>query len=776
MPRAPADWPPVPPSVDPLSLAVDRRRAWLAIGLVAGTVVLYQIAVTRLLSVVLWYHWAFLAVSMAMLGLGAPGVWFALSRPGPRALARCLWAAAIALPGSVLLILHHSDLTGRPAVLVCMAALLVPMLLLGAAVCALLLAAPGPEVGRMYGADLLGAATAALVVVPLMWLVDTPRLLAALGLLPIAAVWLLAPGRGRAALPAGAALLALCFVPAPFELTRTKTYDEAPFQEAVLLVKWTPTARLAFFNVPLWHDPRSDYGWGLGTKAPKQSVKQYWMEQDGSAGTPVTRFDGDLTKLQHLLFDATAAAYQLERPRRVAVIGAGGGRDVLSALLVGSEHVDAVELNPAVIATIGGELREFSGDIYRHPGVQAHAAEGRSFLTRSSGDYDVIQISMIDSWAATAAGAFALAENNLYTVEAYQLYWQRLSERGLVTTSRWHGNFESLRLLGIHFAALRGLGVPNPEDHLAVVSGGLIDTLIASRQPFAGARLERLREVCAERGFELAYPSPALSKDYADFLANGSAPQPIVDLSPSTDDRPFFFQILPPFSLFDAETARKISTNAEAVHTLQLLVVAVTGVALLLFFAPFLVRPLRTSRTGFWRGSMFFALIGVGFMLLEMPWLQRFVLFLGHPSHAAAVVLGSLLAGTGLGASCAARIGLPRVQTFGLFVPALLVAVHLATPALFAAGLGADLGVRIALSLGLLLPAGFALGLMFPSGMARFGDANKAWYWSVNGACGVFASVSSLALAMQFGFTAVGFAGVACYVGAVLLLRGARAA
>lgn len=747
----------------------EGPRARLAIALVAAAVVLFQIGITRVLSVVLWYHWAFLAVSMAMLGLGVPGVWFALRPPGPQVLGRCLCGAAAALPLAVLGILHHAHLGGgRYSVVVCMLFMLAPMLLLGAAVCALLLAAPGARVGRMYGADLIGASIAALVVVPAMWLVPTPQLVAVAGLLPLAAHMSLRPSSARPMLFGAAVLFGLCLRPDAFALRYAKNYDEAAL--APQHVQWTPTARLAFFDRPLSTSGDTDFGWGAGTRAPRQTPEQRWMEQDGCAGTPITRFDGDLAGVEHLFYDVTSVVYQLGAPRRTAVIGAGGGRDVLSALLGGSAAIDAVELNAAVVATVRGPYGAFAGHLYDRPDVAVHIAEGRSFLTRSAGDYDVVQISLIDSWAATAAGAFSLAENNLYTVEAYRLYWRCLSERGIVTTSRWAHNFESLRLLGIHLAALRAEGVEEPRGHVAAVNAGRVTTMLLGRRPFAGELLERLRAVCTERGFTLVHPSVDLDPRIATFMDTGQPPDPRFDLSPSTDDRPFFFQLLPPLRRADPAFASGLGANAEAVRALQVLVVAVSAIALVLFFAPFLLRRAALRGPGFWRGSLFFAAIGAGFMLLEMPWLQRFVLFLGHPSHAAATVLGALLAGTGIGAMGSARVGLPRLQRHGLLLPLALLAAHLAQPAVFAATLGAPLAARLCVAVLLLLPVGCALGLLFPLGMVRFGDAAKPWFWAVNGAAGVFASVGSLLLAMQFGFTAVGAAGIACYVLAVLLL------
>lgn len=759
-----------------MNSANDGSGAWrqslFAIALVAAGVLLYQITITRVLSIVLWYHWAFLSISMAMLGLGAPGVWFALRRPGPNALPTCLFGGAVALPVSVVAMMQWAPGYGSWSVVACMLLMLVPMLLLGAAVCLLLLAAPGDRVGRMYGADLLGAALAAMLVIPLLRLVPTPQLVAATALLPLLALFLLRPRWRVAAVVASGLLGALCFTQAPFTIQRTKAYDESAVRP--LVERWTPTARLTFFDRPLWSVPESGFGWGTGTKAPQVTWPQNWMEQDAGAGTPITRFTGDLAPLQFLLFDVTTAAYQLQTPERVAVIGAGGGRDVLSALLGGADHVDAIELNPGVIDVISTEFREFAGDLYHHPKVHAVVSEGRSHLTRSDARYDVVQISLIDSWAATAAGAYSLSENNLYTVEAYELYWRRLSERGILTVSRWLPAAEVQRLAFIQIEALRRCGVADPERHTALVTAGLVGTLLASKQPFTGALHKRLQAVCEERGFALVHPfaDPATTNlpRFADLPQD-----PNVDLSPSTDDRPFFFQTVPVYKPVSRETSLKYGANTEAVHSLQLLVVAASLVTLLLFFAPFALRRQLGASPGFWRGSGYFGCLGIGFMLVEVPWLQRFVLFLGHPSTAATVVLGSLLLGAGLGASISTRFGVARLQRFGWCVPLLVAGVNLASPYVFAATLGFELLPRALLAIALLVPVGVTLGFMFPLGMVRFGDGSKAWFWAINGACGVLASILSLVLAMALGFQIVVWIGVGCYVLAWALLQGKSA-
>jgi hypothetical protein len=762
--------------------------SWIAIALVSGAVVLYEVAITRVLSVVLWYHFAFLSVSLALLGIGAPGVWFALRRPGPRALPASLVAAGVAIPASIVVI---TKVVGRfprpeyvdagalgvasPGILVTVLAILTPMVALGSAVCLFLLRAPGREVGRMYGADLLGATLGAALVVPLLHRVPTPILLASTAFLPLAAAAIVS--RPIAPVIVAAAVFATLVWGTPYRLTYTKKYSE---EGRILFEKWTPTGRITVFpNVFYETNPQQAFAWGIGDRFELREIEQLWIEQDGSAGTPITRWSDSWNDFPHLFYDVTSVGYQWQSPDRVCVIGSGGGRDVLTAMRAGATEIDAVELNPHILDAVSGPFREFAGDIYRRPGVDAIASEGRSFLTRAEGRYDLIQISMVDSWAATSAGAFALSENYLYTVEAFQLYWDRLAEDGVLSVSRWLMDrhlVEGMRILLLAQEALRREGVEDPRHHLAVVHAKAVMTLLVSKQPFTTASIARLDEICAERGFLRHWPphekTPKTSNiPHLLLTGPGVVADTGLDLSPPEDDRPFFFQAVPVFGGYDRELVASLSVNEQSVVLLRQLLWIVSLLTVALFFAPIAVAArVRGEGPGFWRGSLYFVAIGLAFLLVEVPWIQRFVLYLGHPSYATTVVLAALLLGAGAGSIVSSRLGMAPVRRWGLALPVLLAIVNAALDPVFRATLGLPFATRVASSLALLMPAGFLMGFAFPMGMIRFGDSRKAWFWALNGAFSVLASVSSLALSMHLGFTKVAWAGVGLYVVAYGLL------
>ena len=752
----------------------------MSIALVACALLLYEVAVTRVLSVVLWYHFAFLSVSLAMLGVGAPGVWFALRPPGERSLRFALHAGAALLPLSVIAILRMRPvveglgLGETPWVIVVVTAVMLPMLALGSAICILLIRARGRQIGAMYGADLLGAMLGALLTPLFLQIVPTPQLVALLSLLPLAAAVIGSRRLSRAAVVITALLAVALVWREPFEVVYNKSYSEE--RQRPLFSRWTPTARITLFDHPIW-SPLPDFPWlwGMGERYSPRPIRQMWIDQDGSAGMPIERFTGDPRALGYLLFDVTSIGYEWAEPRRVCVIGAGGGRDVLTALVAGATLVDAVELNGGIVETVSGRAHEFSGDVYHHRGVRAVISEGRSYLTRAPGPYDLVQISLVDSWAATAAGAYALSENFLYTVEALQLYWSRLSDHGVVSISRWTGGqqqLEAARLAHLAKEALRRLGVDRPEQHMAFVESGRVGTLLVSRRAFSPEHVARLDAMCEARGFHRRWPVPpgastsrvasVLSEGIGRFTALG------LDFSPPTDDRPFFFQTV---SLLRRQTDPSLlGFNERSVTLLRGVLIGLALLAMILFFVPFVGARRGQPHSGLLRGSGYFAAIGLGFMCVEMPWIQRSILLLGHPTYATSVVLGVLLLGAGVGSITAGKLELPVIQRWRFALPVLVAGTFLLSVHLFSATLGMAFGWRLGVVVSMLLPTGWAMGFAFPSGIMRFGDDHKAWFWAINGAFGVFAGALSLALAMILGFRGVVAIGLVAYLAAAMLL------
>jgi spermidine synthase len=767
--------------------AMDARlpvTRLVATALVSCTVLLLEIAVTRILSVLLWYHWAFFSISAALLGLGAPGVWWTLKGLSREALPRALLGASVCLPLAMVLMVKGVRWFAPFSVVYCLVCLLPGFLCLGTALALLVLDGPEDALAPLYGADLAGALAGAVLAVPLMDRIAAPTLAAGLALLPLFACLMLEPRRTPRVILLMAGVMVLILLKEPLRVRQTKAYDEGWPGFEPIYERWTATTRITVHSSVFWRPTGARFGWGFGRlpAAIDPAPEQYWLEQDGSAGTPITRLRGSPRELAYLLEDVTAVGYHVRFPKSVAVVGAGGGRDILAALVSGAERVDAIELNRAIVDALRGPFGGFSGHVYDLPGVRTVVGDGRSVLSRSTAHYDLIQIALTDSWAATAAGAYALAENSLYTLEAYRLYWTRLSPAGMVSTSRWMGGSSRLempRLLILAKAALSAEGVAHPEAHFALVQAGLVGTLVISRSPWTeGERLEWAR-LSARLGFALDWPlvegSPEASET-ARILAGGPNlyRSSGLRLDPPTDDRPFFFQMASPWHRLDPAIPETKGLTLQPVLVLRTLMAVVTVLALVLFLGPWWSRRKRLRGPELGRASLYFVLTGLGFMLVETAWIQSFILYLGSPSWATATVLGALLLGSAVGAVLSPRISLGAARHYGWLSAGGIVGSNLALGPLATSTWGASLAVRVGLVMLTMLPSGVLLGFGLPLGMRRFGRSRQGWYWALSGVSGVLGAVFSLALAMEFGFTRVCLLGALAYGSSWLLLLGKR--
>jgi hypothetical protein len=506
-----------------------------------------------------------------------------------------------------------------------------------------------------------------------------------------------------------------------------------------------------------------------------------------------TRFTGNYAPLEYLKYDVTTLAYHLPGRSRAAIVGVGGGRDILSAATFGVRDITAVELNPTFVDLLTTEpgFADFT-HMDRVRGLKLFVDEGRSWFARTTNRFDTIQMSLIDTWAATGAGAYSLSENGLYTVEAWKTFLERLSDRGVYTVSRWFNAAdpnETGRMLSLAVAALLDLGASEPARHIFLAASGGIATIVVARRPLSNADLAALHAATSRYQFqELVVPGvapryPTLraivnapSRDALDTVtSNGN-----FDLTPATDDRPFFFNQLPltkPLGLW-AFLRRPVrdnpngvrSGNLDATVTLMLLFM----VSLLLVLAAIVV-PLRHATRDVGRrlvmaGTSYFLLIGVGFMMVEIGILQRMSVFLGHPVYSLSVSLFALILTTGAGSMLSDVWPLTtraRLILWATLTAAYVLSMRLWLPPVLLHFESAGLVVRAAICVAAIAPAGVLMGFAFPAGMrlvlAR--DARPApWFWGINGAAGVLSSVSAVATSIAFGIGTTLLIGAACYL------------
>ena len=471
------------------------------------------------------------------------------------------------------------------------------------------------------------------------------------------------------------------------------------------------------------------------------------MKIDGAAGTMMAAFDtkpddgepGSIDQHEYLAWDVTSFAHLLRPNGRAAVIGVGGGRDVLEAVRVGHEEVVGIELNGLIVDLHEGEMREFSG-VADLPGVQLVHDEARSFLAGDPRKYQVITMSLIDTWAATGAGAYALSENGLYTVEGWRIFMSRLTKRGVFTVSRWYKPMspnETARMLALAMETLWSLGAKKPRRHIILLQNQAIATLLVSRKPFSKQDIDLMQKEAVKRGYNMLVtprrlPANPLLKELAAIEDRREmwtwADSKLLDYTPPTDERPFFFNMLRPQSWL--EEAEEVGELDHAflgnLYATQTLVYATLASAVLTLFA--VVIPMAWRRRDLKRYGLadvaasctYFGLIGLGFMFVEMALLSRLNVFLGHPTIALASLLGGIIFFTGIGSLLSGKVPMHKPLPSKLYplIPAALVGgIALAVDPVMGSLAAASTPARAALGVAIVGVPALGMGLCFPLGL-----------------------------------------------------------
>ena len=785
------------------------KGTYIGLFLVTLSTLMFEIALTRIFSATAWYHFAFVAISLALFGLAA-GALIVHLRPATftAELVRkrqWQWSLLFGLSVVVCFVAHLSipfvpeaTAAGGLSVFLTCAIVSIPFLCSGVVVCLALTRFPR-QVNRLYSADLLGAASGCVLLVVLFRFLDGPSLVVAVGSMGACGATFFARETGsRWALVYTAAA---AVVLGGMSLANAVAHGQGKPFLRVTWAKGTPDPLHqyetwnAFSRVtvdPFADGPGQPKEVGFSTKLPADvRVEQLSMVIDSSAATNLTRFTGDPGETDYLRYDITNLVHWIRRDADVVVIGAGGGRDVLSALEFDQKSVKAVEINGSIIDAVNGRYGGFTGHLDRDPRVSFVNDEARSYLARTDSRMDVIQISLVDTWAATAAGAFALTENSLYTTEAWDLFLDRLEPSGILSVSRWYAapsgetSYETHRLVALAARVLSDRGVERPRDHILMFRGphrqGAYSTLLVSPAPFSAKDRAALAHETRRLGFVPVLTDTVAGDDRLAALAAPGGPGPAVasfpvEIAPPTDDRPFFFQMAELSSLL-GEGWTSGNVTEQPVVVLGMLALTVLILAALLIGVPLAVRGESERREGMLPFYVYFAGIGLGFLFVEVAQLQRLSVFLGHPVYALAVVLFSLLVFSGIGSMASQRFadpgrGLWRVGTL-LGVVAVVIACGVLTPHAIHAMDAATTPARIATAVALLAPLGLALGVPFATGMRAAGTlpaAPTSFLWGINGAASVCASVFAVVISLFFGITAAYWTGASAYVVAAAAL------
>ncbi len=787
----------------------------IAIATVSAAALGYEILLMRLFSIAQWHHFAYMIISLALLGIGASGTALTLARkwlearfdavlPAAAALFGLTSAAAFVLAQRVPFNpLELAWDARQPLYLLAMYLVLaVPFFFSGGFV-GLALVRFRAEAGRIYRFDLVGAGAGALGIVIVLFVLPPSqclRLIGALGFAAAVAASLdrrVGASRGRAVMLAACGVAVATAMPGDWLTPRLSPYKglsqalRVPGTE-VAVERSSPLGLLTAVrsrHVPLRHAP------GLSLNNTAEPPQQIGVFTDGDALAAITRFDGDLEPLAYLDFQAQALPYHLlERPS-VLLLGAGGGEGVLRALYHGARRIAVVELNAQKIDLVRHDFAAFAGGIYGREEVTVHIADARAFAGATDERYDLIALSLPGS----PAGIMALRVSTLYTVEAFADYLRRLAPGGLlaVTGPLALPPRASLKLVATAAAALERLGIGRPGDRLALIRGWDTATLLIKNGTLTPEDAAAVRAFSNARSFDVAW-LPGLPADEANrfnvlaeaYLFDGAAAllgggreaflrDYKFHVAPATDDRPYFFRFFRWSALPELVDLRGRGGNPLIewgylilVGTLAQAVIA----SVLLVVLP--LAALKRESVGAAEGArvvVYFSALGLGFLFIEIAFIQRFTVFLGHPLYAAALVLSAFLVFAGLGSGWSSRLA-ARTSTSsaialagaGIAVVALIYLAAL--PGAFDALKPLPTWARFALAGALVAPLAFCMGMPFPLGLKRLSDHAPGWIpwaWAINGCASVISAVLATVLAIHFGFGAVVGLAVALYVVAV---------
>ncbi|MBN2406605.1 MAG: hypothetical protein JXJ19_02810 [Elusimicrobia bacterium] len=772
-----------------------------------------EISLTRIFSVVLYYHFSFMIISTALFGFGAGGVLLYLinnsldEQRTPRYLALFSNIFAVSVFVSLFLILKlpaFPNLQGNAVFRLILYYLICALPFFSAGLCVSLAVSRFPHnIGRVYFSDLLGAGLGCITAVLVMNVLDGITAVIFVSFLAAVGTVCFTKGDGgtgkstvkhrNIALSTAVVFAMLTAVNALTGMLRiTYVKGENVAGIPALYDRWNSFSRVAVYagNTKLPDDRKFLYSWGLSESFSGPVPGQLYMNIDNGARTVINRFDGDFEKTAYLRYDIVSFAYYLKDSPKALIIGSGGGADVLAALSFGSTDVTAVEYNPLIVKAVREDFRDFSGNIYSRPEVKVFTEEGRSFVRNTGDKFDIVQLSLVDTAAASAAGAYVLAENFLYTSEAFRDYLEVLNNDGVLTITRWMYSppKETIRLISMGLEALEKTGAERPKDHMAVFkSRQWAAAFILKKTPFTEEDVRILEDAGGRLGFETVYlPYRYTDNDFYSLTGTADKEQFYAkhpfDISPSSDDRPFYFNNIRLKDFLKAYYYKKDMNlfNSEAILVLVAVFCTALILVLLFIFAPLLTfRKNDIGKTGasVLKKIMYFGCLGMGFMLIEISLINKFILFLGHPVYALSVVLFSILVFCGIGSYLTVKFSQAGLKKALVRVLAGIIILSLAyimlLPVIIYSNITMPFYLKVFLSTLIIAPLGLILGMPFPIAIKMINDERNAmiipWAWSVNSAASVMGSIITLVIAMSYGFNAAILTGSAIYTAALFL-------
>jgi hypothetical protein len=763
---------------------LEDGRLSVAIGLVSMAIIAFQICLMEILSIVQWHHFGSVIISLALLGFGASGTGIALAQAWLTSRHKAILPVLMLLCGAAMAVsvgiaqsaplrfdsflLFAERGHGWRFAFTCLV-FFVPFFL-GAMAIGLAFTIRKQEIGRLYGANLLGSGIGGLLALALMGSFLPERLPALIATLPVVAGLLLIRGRAWSWVACLPLVLVtwMAFHPPALALSEFKALSKTLGLPgtSILNRQNSPSGLLDTVD-----SPSLRYAPGLSLVYQDQLPVTQAVFLNGDWFGPLLPWTpADRTSI--LDHTPQALPYALGQRSRVLVLDAGTGAEVIQALTRGAEKVQAVEPNRLAASLL--EQRIPAGDR-----LQVHGASSRTFLSRDASRHDLIVMPMID-----ASGLRSLAENHLLTTEAMAKMIERLTPTGVLAVSCWldYPPRNSLKLLATMVEVLERKGF-DPKAHIAAVRGWGTLTVIAGRSPFAPEDATRIRRFCEELAFDPAILPGLLPQERdrfhklqddswfasVDAILSRAPVRSDFNIAPATDNRPYFSQFLTWKSL--PRLKALYGGRAIPFFEISYLILILSTLLIALLALPLILLPwMNTRGEKKLRTLIYFGGIGTGYMFIEMALIQRFSLYLGHPIYAAAAVIGLLLVFSGWGSLASARLPRNSRSNLGGIAAIILLYAFLLAPAL-ATTISLPLAGRLGVALGLIAPLAFWMGMPFPLGLSVISTRQAPWAWGVNGCLSVISAPLATILAVELGFTwVIAFAAFA-YASAALGCR-----
>lgn len=792
---------------------------YIGVFLISSSTLMLEISFIRLFSIAKWYHFAFMVVSIALFGFGASGSFLSVFRSllkKDTLKLLSLFSALFSLSIIASLVITNYvpfdpfrivwDRFQILYLMIYFTVLAVPFFFSGLCI-ALAISKMAKMVSKLYFSNLSGSGLGSLLVIPIFSLMPVSSVIiftstiAAVSCLlfsfalsrknwALVSVWLVIT----------VVLLGNAQTLVPINISPYKALNAAlRYPDAqILFTEWN-----AFSRVDVIKSGFVRYAPGLSYEYRNPLPPQLGITIDGNSLTAITNYNGNPATLEFTEFLPMSLPYKLHENPKVLIIYPGGGLSVLTALHNNAHSVTAVEVNPIIVSLLKNNYREFSGGIYENEKVEVIVSEGRSFIRGSDDRFDIVELSLTGGVASSATGVYALSENYLYTTEAFEDYYVHLSEGGILSITRWllPPPREGVRLVSLAVSALDNQGVTDPENHLVVVRSWNTITLLLKKGGFNSADVDSIREFCAEKKIDIVhipgvtdsdvnlynrFPEPYYYRMVQALLSEEGREivysEYLFDVTAVTDERPFFFHFFKWDKIIQTyeSMGKKWQPFIEGGYLVPIILAQASVLSLIFIFLPVSKFRKMNDTSGKWWMLSYFSCLGFGYMFIEIVLIQRFILFLGHPVYATAVILFVLLTFSGVGSFLSGKF---NVRNGGVLIPIICIlsgigmVYFIILSQIFHLLLGWEFMARLLVSSILIAPIGLVMGMPFPIGIRLTVKLNSdliPWAWSVNGCSSVLGSILPIVIALSSGFSFVLALGSLIYLiglGLILSLR-----